>query len=140
MTFRMAQSLTSEALDPQGQLSESPTIRSAGCSWMGGDTTVGLTIWEKPPAVNNYAMQSTEAKYIATAKRCPGAYYRVVSALGNRAFASYCTTNTYNSNNEQTVTWQYGDLLLSVGIGASSSAQDRIPALIAVARAISSKL
>ena len=85
-------------------------------------------------------MQFAEAKYLATAKRCPGAYYRVISGLGDKAFASYCTTNAYSTDNEQAVTWQYGDLLLSVGILGDSTAQDRVAALTGIAGKISSKL
>lgn len=142
MTFATAQTLTSSSLDPQTQPAPDPATGMTGCTWLpvGSGPTVGLDVWQNPPPANDYDVQFAEAKYLVTAKRCPGAYYRVVSGLGDRAFASYCTTNDYDSNNEQSVTWQFGDLLLSVSILGDSTAQDRIADLIAAADKISSQL
>ena len=140
--FAMAQSLTASQLDPTVQPAENPATGETGCTWLttSSGPTVGLTIWQNPPPANNYGAQFAQAKYLAAAKRCPGAYYRAIPSLGDAAFASYCTTNSYSTDNEQSVTWQYGNLLLSVGVLGDSTAQDRISALTAIASKINSKL
>ena len=91
------------------QPTANPATGETSCTWLATESgpTINLTIWQNPPQANSYDTQFAEAKYLATAKRCPGAYYRVISGLGDRAFASYCTTNVYNTDNKQSVTWQY---------------------------------
>lgn len=139
LTLAEAQSLGQGQLT-RNQPSQNPALGVLDCAYQGGRVTVGLHIQQSPPPGSNYAQQLAEARYVVTAKTCPFAAYHELTGLGDAAFSSYCTTGSYNANNDQVVTWTDGDLILSVFILGDSSSRNWLPGLTAIAMKVNSRL